>query len=619
MKKTIILLFIIFSTLSLYAEEAVFHLLKKDLYILSDTSYIYVNEEVKTVKEFSAKKKFSEYEIEYNSLYDSVAILKAYTINDKDTLYVTDKEIHSITSSMGEGFPDFSYLKTKVINFPAVKEGSKLYIKYALYTKRKPRNIFMFTFARINPIEKMVVNIYTTHKVHAYSINDLIFEEKEKSIEKKPPIINKTIKFKYHIKAEQVNIHPVEDNINKPPLYTFNPTLIVENTNKWEDVIKYISFEDTVSNTIWENVKKHLPEKGGNISEKLFMYIIRNFNINRDVNIINEYGQKRSVEDIFSSRYGSTYDISRLFMALLKKADISSYMALTPKDDWHFHPDSFLLKHPTLDKMGYVSVIVNIGKHQTIYNFTSPYNSKNFTGMEKPPIIVIDTANSKIVYTGIWNMGEENKEEEAYKIEINKRMKYAKITYNGKYYGINSKYIREMFMDKKGRDLEIEKEKYINDIYYGNNFPIKPLKLTNILTIDDPVIINTTVKTHGIPVYLKDKIYSIPLKPMNIPIINTSREREVPYIIRRYSNSTQRYEIKLPNKVSIVQLPQSYNVELPYLKVKQEVSVKDGRIIITRSVKTNPYTLSVDEFKKCYDKLLHIASSDRYSNIIISK
>ncbi len=619
MKKIIISVFIIFTISALYGEEAVFNLLKKDLYILSDTSYIYVNEEVKTIKEFSAKKKFSEYKIEYNSLYDSVAILKAYTVNDKDTLFVTDKEIHSITSHMGEGFPYFSYLKTKVINFPGVKEGSKLYIKYAYYTKKKPRNLFLFTFAKINPIEKMIVRVYSENKPYTYSLNNLKYEEKATKKTVKLPVINEKKTFKYVIKAEKENIPAVEDNINLPPLYTFNPSLVVEIKGKWDDMVKYIAVNDTINDDIWESVKKQLPQTGADLSEKLFVYIIRNFNINKNVNIINEYGQRRSVEEIFSSRYGSTYEISRLFRALLKKANISSYIALLPEGYWHYDPDSFLLKYPSLDKMGYCAVIVNIGKHQGIFNFTSPYNSKNFAGMEKPPVIVIDSENKKIVYQGIWKLGSENKSEETYKIEINKNMKYAKITYESKNYGISSRFTRSSFMDKRGRDLEIEKEKYINDLYYGDNIPVKTLELTNISNANDPVIINTTVKTYGIPVHLKESTYSIPLKPIHIPIINTSKDRKVPFIIRSYSNSIQKYEIKLPSKVKIMQLPKSYKIELPYLTVNQEVKASKNTITITRTVKTKPHILSVEEFKKCYEKLTNIISTDIYSNIIISK
>ena len=73
----------------------------------------------------------SQQDIEYNSKTESVQVLEAYTLQaDGEKIKVPKDGIRTTDDPISNGAPMFSETKHKVVIFPDVKVGSRLYIRY---------------------------------------------------------------------------------------------------------------------------------------------------------------------------------------------------------------------------------------------------------------------------------------------------------------------------------------------------------------------------------------------------------------------------------------------------------------------------------------------------------
>ena len=90
----------------------------------------------------------SQLDIEYNSKNETVQIIEAYTLQaDGKKIKVPKEGIRTIGDSLTNGAPKFSETKHKVLIYPDVKVGSRLYIKYR-NVEHTPRFKGQFSTAR---------------------------------------------------------------------------------------------------------------------------------------------------------------------------------------------------------------------------------------------------------------------------------------------------------------------------------------------------------------------------------------------------------------------------------------------------------------------------------------
>jgi len=101
--------------------------------INKDGSYEEVEEYTILIKYQQAVDAWSQAEISFSSDHQTLEVLEAYTIlPDGQKIKVADNAIRTVDDEISSGAAMFSDLKTKIIIFPNVKVGAKIYYKVKL-------------------------------------------------------------------------------------------------------------------------------------------------------------------------------------------------------------------------------------------------------------------------------------------------------------------------------------------------------------------------------------------------------------------------------------------------------------------------------------------------------
>ena len=123
-------------------------LTKETITVNANGSSVSVYENITLIETQAGIESDSQSDIEYNSKNETVQIIEAYTLQaDGKKIQVPKEGIRTIGDSVTNGAPKFSETKHKVLIYPDVKVGSRLYIKYR-NVEHTPRFKGQFSTAR---------------------------------------------------------------------------------------------------------------------------------------------------------------------------------------------------------------------------------------------------------------------------------------------------------------------------------------------------------------------------------------------------------------------------------------------------------------------------------------
>ena len=155
----IILFFAFFSTDLLAQYESVFTVEKHILTIKinADGTYTETEEELDKIETLKGIDALSQASFSYTKNMQTLEILDAYTIKPNGTkIKVTKEGIREKEDSLSDGADSFSDVKHKIIIFPDVTVGSKVYSKTREKTfKTKFKNQFYF-YLSSSPYHKVI-------------------------------------------------------------------------------------------------------------------------------------------------------------------------------------------------------------------------------------------------------------------------------------------------------------------------------------------------------------------------------------------------------------------------------------------------------------------------------
>ena len=127
------------SALADYKPSVSDELTKETITVKADGSLVADYENITVIETEKGVDGDSQQDISYNSKTESVQIFEAYTLQaDGKKIKVPKDGIRTTDDPISNGAPMFSETKHKVVIFPDVKVGSRLYLKYRI-TEHTPQ------------------------------------------------------------------------------------------------------------------------------------------------------------------------------------------------------------------------------------------------------------------------------------------------------------------------------------------------------------------------------------------------------------------------------------------------------------------------------------------------
>ncbi len=356
-------------------------LTKETITVNANGSSVSVYENITLIETQSGVEDDSQQDIEYNSKTETLQILEAYTLQtDGKKIKVPKDGIRTTGDTASGGSPKFSETRHKVVIYPDVKVGSRLYIKYR-NVEHTPRFKGQFSTARF----------FSPHFVYKdFEINLIVDNKLPVQVDTKGMdggLVKETKKQKvYHYTFKQDSVLPPEEGQT--------------NITDYAPYFNASSFKDYVS--------LGQAYQAGAISKTKITPEIQSLADNLTVGITDEKSQvdvlyqwvskhiryvavylgnggvvPHSAQSIYSNRYGDCKDHAVLLETLLKAKGIVSSQVLISSGE------AFTL--PKLAVQTPINHVINYIPSLDVYLDATaqfaPYGTLPMSDMDKPVIL----------------------------------------------------------------------------------------------------------------------------------------------------------------------------------------------------------------------------------------
>ncbi len=319
--------------------------------------------------------------ISYNSDREKIQILEAYTLQpDGKKIIVSKDAIRDSSDSLSTGAPMFSSTKHKIVIFPKVKLGSRLYYKYRYieFSPQFKRNFIYSTF------------FYPHLKIKDYKINldlpkKLAIQVESKNIEGGLVKESKNRKY-YSFSFNQVEAYPIENWEVDPR--DFSPYLLASSFKSQKELglfyEKLASPKIKVTSDIMLLANKLTQGLNDEQSQVTALYNWVSKNI-RYVSVHLENGGiiPHSSDVVLQNHYGDCKDHAVIFAALLKAKGIKSSFALINLGESYKLPNLAVIK----PQNHVITYIPSLDIYLDSTSQFSPYGTLPFEDMDKPVIL----------------------------------------------------------------------------------------------------------------------------------------------------------------------------------------------------------------------------------------
>lgn len=321
--------FMLFSLTSYGAYEPMLTVEKyvRTVEINADGTFTETEEELDKIETEKGVDAFSQSDFPYIKNMQSLEILDVYTINpDGKKIKVTKEGIREKEDSLSDGADSFSDTKHKLVIFPNVAVGSRIYAKTRLKTfKTKFKNHF-YSYSVAIPYRKILhheINLIVDKNIY------LNFDTKGFS----GGLVKKT-KNKLHYKytySQDSFMAPEEDTVS---LFDFSPYLFVSSFKSYEEFgaayqklnypkTKVTSFIQDVADAIINKTEMSKREE----ARLIYEWVVKNIRYVA-VYVGNGMIEGHNAEKIIRDGYGDCKDHSIVLEALLRARGIESSFAL---------------------------------------------------------------------------------------------------------------------------------------------------------------------------------------------------------------------------------------------------------------------------------------------------
>ncbi len=584
MKKIIFTnLSIVFFTLHTYIAHAEYAPalsmgLSKETYVVNaDASVIQTIESSIKIESQKGVDNFAKRSISYNSKYEQVEIIDAYTLQpDGKKIKVNKDAIRTAGDSLSSGTTMFSETKHKVIVYPDVKVGSELYFK-SKSIQRVPTFKGHFFFS-----EYFSPHFRYKDQVYTFEISDKLPVQFDIKGVKGGLVKTANHKKYYEFSFNQDKAVPSEDA--EVDSDDFSPYITASSIKDYIELGKV--YEKGAANKVklTQEIKDLADELTlGTTDKRAQVEILYNW-VSSNIRYVAIYLADggvvpHSAETILRNRYGDCKDHTIILAALLKAKGIESSTALINLGDNYVLP-----KLPVLSPFNHViNYIPSLDIYLDSTAQFSPYGTLPFDDMDKPVVL---TALGKLGHTPI---PKANK-------NVIRNDVFIRIKDDGSMVGeaqgsvtgyFNNSYRNYASEDEGRDDLERVKErlKPQGEIGVGKITETNPSDLTT------PFVENTHFTLDPKSNFPGPGAITVPVGVVILTMASMVREKPnetLKYPAIAYSKTMiDNYTLRFPSNVKIKRIPNNVNFKNALYHYQASYQLKGDEVKVSRIFESN--------------------------------
>jgi len=521
---------------------------------------------VKKVLTYKGKSRYSDVKLNYDANTESIELGECFSIRDGKKIAIPKEAIHDNGTYLTMYSPEYINQRQKVVNFPAIEPNDFIVVDYTVSTKPKDYFSGIEQMQEDNPYLKKILNITFDDKQKLYYsyADGLDFSTSKKD--------GKTT-YTYTVK----NMPAIKDEKNRPDFSVIGKPIFYTSKANWNEASKvyFDQFNSVNYNTkeVAELVKEYANSKMSDELklQKIYAYIQDNYEFKY---ALKEDGfTPEKPEKVLNQKFGSTKELTALFIAMAKAANIEVKPVLLI---WN----TDIPEYKTYACREAISTVFAYYKG-TLIGFQSQYMPFGTTWFEKAYLILNDNTGKLIDYKSDTRDLIQRTVNIKLNTDFTANASFTK-TLKGK----------EDFMLRRNFKNQTEKKR---KIWFTSDISDKSINVigdpvfknidnySNNLEISFKAVINNYYRIQDNYIYLK-----LP-EAESIDISLSGKNRENPYeigntisVVEKYvfENIPEGYKVIKP-KVTISNSYQDMNTKM-YFSISSET---DGnKVIITRRI-----------------------------------
>jgi len=542
--------------------------------VKKDGTNVLVSENVILIETENGVRNDGEADIEYNSSFETVKILSAYTLQpDGKKIPVKKDGIKTTDDPLSEGAPMFSDSKHKIIIFPNVKIGSRLCYTYETTAHEVAfKNNFMLP------------GFYSPHyKYVSHIININISKSLPVYIDKQGVdggLVKKSQEQNhYQFTYAQTSVTPPEPG--EVEAYDYSPYVVFSTFPDQISIGREYQSKLAPKVKLTPEIQKLADELTDRVTDQREQVKILYNWVKNNIRYVAVYMGNggwvpHTVSSILSNRYGDCKDHAAILEALLAAKGITSSGALINSGEAYKIP-KYAVSAPQNH------IITFVPSLDMYLDSTSKYTSFGMlpiSDLDKPVIL---TALNKLGHTP--KMRKED-------YEINSEIKM-KINADGSIDGFSRNYFKgsvaSSYRSSRVAHAEEDPQTTINRILQSSGQTgTGVLTATDPLDTDKPFIVDAKFKLDPVTNFPGPAAMKIPMGVSVNLILEESQskplvKRDLPHVW--YPNIyLERYEIEFPEKIKITRIPSNVSFHKADIQYDSTYRLDRNKLYVTRTL-----------------------------------
>jgi len=589
-----------------YPNASIAILLNKIEMKINSNNTIEIKERiVKKIINYAGKKDYSEFKISYDKRYEKVDILEAMTIKkDGSKIKLSNDDIKVLDDQSDYWKQDFAVRKIVIVPFKSVEIGDFLDITYIKTSKKEEKISTYFTFADIEPTLKKDITItYPYDKYIKFTkknwSNNIIASE----IEKEGNII-------YNLKMKNLQQVLLENNM--PNISEIFPTVYFTTYQNWDEYKTEIYDIYRTYNLMTKEVKE-ISDKICLDSDSKYKKVeqIKNY-LAKNIKFMPIYDLKkfkiREMTEVIKKGYGNSFERAILFKQMLDFQKVENEIIILGPKKNKFEKQKDLLLNKQFD---YVINEITIDNKKYYVDTISEFYDLNELEYENRIGFSIKKNLEFIEING----REENKIGMILKGKVDEN-KSIMLSIETKYSGNEEAVIRENYKYMTPKDKEIDFQTRLGSI----SLEISPMTRGFVFDLGKSVSKFYAYKQDDFAMATDEFIYfDIPLNLELVRLLYDANDRKYDFENQESYKKTMDFELEIPKKYEILEMPKSIEIENNIMKVTRNIKLEENKIMIKDVMELKEGIIKLKNYAEFYEEVNRLAKKENKRILLKSK
>ncbi len=536
--------------------------------------------------------RFGERDIRFNEEREEIKIHKAKTITPEgEEVEVKEDAINIITPPELSQVNIYSDVRDKVLNMPALEEGSIIIINYKREIKEPiMEDEFWLSagFQDREPMENISLKVKTPL--------DKEIQYKNERMEISPEITEKDNVRIYEWQQEKVE--PVITESGMPPLRNIFSYVNISSLDSWEKISSW-----------YQKLSEDRIDKDDNLKEKVEELIADTEDIEEKIkNIFNfvaldiryvglEFGDGSYVPynatEVLANKYGDCKDKSFLLIAMLEEIGVEAEPVLI---NMYYYPDLEIVS------MGHFNHMIVYLPEQDLYldptDDLSLYGDLLYVNQGKEVFLPF---KSELKETPVYS-SQDNNETFNYDVELDEEGN-AKVEIEWLSTGYYSSVNKNLFRQFNQQQREMVLNQILSNAF--TSFDLIDYEIKGVSDLEVPFSLSAVVKVNNFARSLGDQLSIRPFRiGMHLSQIAPTETRNYPLYTGFKFNFKRSINIKVPEGFDVEYLPENKKIEKNVGSVHVEYEEKEDVIEILLDFTVDRVQIEVDEYNQLKDLIV---------------